>query len=111
MPRGIQSWDMGDGTLGCGRRADAFKLYLTWMHEGAQSFADRVDNAMENAQLLYELVLKRDNCIPVHKPEYANVCFWWLPSLDVMLSVVSKSIQMPATGCTTAKQLALHLQS
>jgi hypothetical protein len=82
-------WDLGDGTIGCGRRGDSLKLYLTWVLEGSDSFTKRVDHARENAKYLYTLLNSpipgaqvTGSFMPVlsQAPDFINTCFWYIPS-------------------------------
>ena len=81
MP-GYKPWDLGDGTIGCGRRGDSLKLYLTWVLEGSKSFTDRVDHSLTLARKLYHLVTANESFMAVMDPEFVNVCFWFVPLLD-----------------------------
>ena len=45
------SYDTGDKTIQCGRKVDAFKLWLMWKARGDDGFEELVDNAFDNAQL------------------------------------------------------------
>ncbi|KAJ3247162.1 hypothetical protein HDU77_008664 [Chytriomyces hyalinus] len=47
--------DMGDATIGCGRKADAVKLFICWTFHGTQGWARRVDKALENVDTLARL--------------------------------------------------------
>jgi glutamate/tyrosine decarboxylase-like PLP-dependent enzyme len=45
-------YDLGDATIGCGRRADALKLFLSWTFHGTKGWSDRVDQAFESTDYL-----------------------------------------------------------
>lgn len=86
---GFKAWDLGDGTIGCGRRGDSLKLYLTWVFEGSKGFTNRIDGALRRAHLLYHYVNSvpaslglQGSFYPVMEPEFINVCFWYLPPLE-----------------------------
>ncbi|KAJ3218314.1 hypothetical protein HDU67_006086 [Dinochytrium kinnereticum] len=50
-------YDIGDATLGCGRRADSLKLFLSWAFHGTQGWRERVERAFYNCQLLADLLI------------------------------------------------------
>ncbi|KAI3637192.1 hypothetical protein MIR68_004898 [Amoeboaphelidium protococcarum] len=99
LPSGMSSWDIGQNTLGCGRRADAFKLFLTWAYEGQSSFSQRVDLALANAKYLYTQLNNSDRgrfCgtfIPFVQPQFTNVTFWWVPSYDTLIKILPENIR------------------
>ncbi|KAJ1940564.1 Glutamate decarboxylase 2, partial [Kickxella alabastrina] len=43
------SWDFGDATMGCGRRPDAIKIWISWRYYGTKYFSDRVGRARQLA--------------------------------------------------------------
>ncbi|KAF9977428.1 hypothetical protein BGZ73_006055 [Actinomortierella ambigua] len=55
-----QSHDLGDGTLGCGRRSDAVKLFLGWKYYGRQGYQKRIEKSLSNVRRFVEL-LAQDN--------------------------------------------------
>ncbi|KAJ3334088.1 hypothetical protein HDU76_011612 [Blyttiomyces sp. JEL0837] len=46
--------DLGDATIGCGRRADSLKLFMTWSYYGTKEWAARVDLAFSRVTYLRE---------------------------------------------------------
>lgn len=44
-----ENLDLADGTMGCGRRADAVKLYLAWLYYGQEGFQKRIDYSYQMA--------------------------------------------------------------
>ncbi|KAJ1656663.1 Glutamate decarboxylase 2 [Dispira simplex] len=79
-------WDLGNGTLGCGRRPDAVKFFLAWKYFGTEGFDRRLAKALENAQYLANLVKFRGPRFRlVAEPASFNVCFWYLPDALVRL--------------------------
>lgn len=75
------SFDLADGTLGCGRRPDALKFYLSWYFYGSQGFSDRVDHSYAIANYFasqlaarpgFELVNRFDGQVPC-----LQVCFFY----------------------------------
>ncbi|KAF8986355.1 hypothetical protein BGZ46_005540 [Entomortierella lignicola] len=55
-----QSHDLGDGTLGCGRRSDAIKLFLSWKYYGKLGFQARIEKSLANVKRLVELLAQDD---------------------------------------------------
>lgn len=81
---GEENFDLADGTMGCGRRADSFKFYMTWLYYGYEGLAKRVDHAFDIAKDFvqkisqdkrFELVLGSDTDLP----QCLQVCFYYRP--------------------------------
>jgi len=76
--------DTGDKTIMCGRKPDAFKLWLSWKALGDAGLAHRVDRALDLAEHAARRVWERqaaDGALQmVHLPQFANVCFRVVPS-------------------------------
>lgn len=71
--------DLGDLSLQCGRRVDAFKLWFSWMALGDDGYARRVDRLFELAGKFRDLVDEGEGFHLVREPEGTNVCFRYLP--------------------------------
>ncbi|KAJ1856837.1 Glutamate decarboxylase 2 [Coemansia sp. RSA 1822] len=75
--------DVGDATLGCGRRPDAIKFWLMWRYYGTQYFTKRVAQARSTSLRLAELVRTRTSLLGrwvlVAEPASTCVCFWFVP--------------------------------
>jgi len=74
------SYDSGDKSIQCGRKIDAFKLWVQWKAYGSLGMAQRVESCFECALHL------RDRCrttpgfrLLIEEPECTNVCFWYIP--------------------------------
>ncbi|KAF9106028.1 hypothetical protein BGX29_010699 [Mortierella sp. GBA35] len=100
-----QSHDLGDGTLGCGRRSDAVKLFLGWKYYGRLGYKARIEKSLSNVKRFGELLAQdnfRDNRIQMLRlgsdhedllhqqnveegkpdktlPSLLQVCFWYRP--------------------------------
>lgn len=100
-----QSHDLGDGTLGCGRRSDAVKLFLGWKYYGRLGYQARIEKSLSNVTRFGELLAQdnfRGNRIQmlrlgcdhenlIHRreleegkrdktlPSLLQVCFWYRP--------------------------------
>ncbi|CAH1772709.1 unnamed protein product [Owenia fusiformis] len=74
------SYDTGDKTVQCGRKAEAFKLYLMWKAKGDKGFEMQIDKAFDNARYLTEKVRATEGFRPV-LPEFqcTNISFWYIP--------------------------------
>ncbi|KAF9166576.1 hypothetical protein DFQ26_007497 [Actinomortierella ambigua] len=55
-----QSHDLGDGTLGCGRRSDAVKLFLGWKYYGRLGYQKRIETSLNNVSRFVELLAQDD---------------------------------------------------
>ncbi|KAF9431716.1 hypothetical protein BGZ76_011788 [Entomortierella beljakovae] len=100
-----QSHDLGDGTLGCGRRPDAVKLFLGWKYYGKLGYQSRVEKSLSNVKRFME-ILTQDDCRGQRiqmlrldsdnddledgkeatggqrnrsQPRHLQVCFWYRP--------------------------------
>ncbi|KAG7261519.1 hypothetical protein CRUP_003358 [Coryphaenoides rupestris] len=54
------SYDTGDKSIQCGRKADAFRFWLMWKALGTGGLERRVDRALEMAKYLTEEIKKRE---------------------------------------------------
>ena len=74
--------DIGDKTIMCGRKGDAFKLWLSWQHRGDAGWAKEAERAealsawfeakvSDPSDPRFALALPRSGC---------NICFWVIPS-------------------------------
>ncbi|KAK6455783.1 glutamate decarboxylase 2 [Scheffersomyces xylosifermentans] len=79
-----ENYDLADGTMGCGRRADSFKFYMSWLYYGFEGFAARVDHAFEIAHYFVKQIVK-DNRFELvigdlqNLPQCLQVCFYYRP--------------------------------
>ncbi|NXO02273.1 GADL1 decarboxylase, partial [Rhinopomastus cyanomelas] len=73
------SYDTGDKSIQCSRRPDAFKFWLMWKALGTTGLEERVNRALALARYLVEEIKKREGFRLLLEPEYANVCFWYIP--------------------------------
>jgi glutamate decarboxylase len=80
-----ENFDLADGTMGCGRRADSFKFYMAWIYFGHNGFAKRVDHAFDIAKRFVELISadRRFELVlgsPENPPPCLQVCFYFRPA-------------------------------
>jgi len=72
--------DLGDRTIQCGRKSDAFKLWLTWKVRGDKGLAAIIDRSFYLAKFVQDLVLQSNGTFRlVHPAQCANVGFWYIP--------------------------------
>jgi len=78
-----KEFDLGDRTLNCGRRVDAFKLWVSWKVYGDEGFEHRVDHAFDQAQYITSKIKEKEKDKKFRllndNPESLNVCFWFIP--------------------------------
>ncbi|XP_039593100.1 acidic amino acid decarboxylase GADL1-like [Polypterus senegalus] len=73
------SCDTGDKSIQCSRRSDAFKFWFMWKAIGTRGLEGRVNRALALARYLAEEIKKKEGFRLLLEPEYANVCFWYIP--------------------------------
>lgn len=72
--------DVGDKTIQCGRKADAFKMWLMWKSLGDAGLAARVDHAFALAAHATRVIDASDGALVLaYPPSCTNVCFWYVP--------------------------------
>lgn len=76
-----ENYDLADGTMGCGRRPDAVKLYLGWHWFGSAGYGRRIDHAMSLSRYLAESIQSRPGYTLVSDfpPPFLQVCFYYSP--------------------------------
>lgn len=76
------NWDLADGTMGCGRRSDALKLYLGWQWYGTDGYGARIDRAFEMTQYLAKKVIDTPGffLISEYPPPCLQTCFFYNPN-------------------------------
>ncbi|KAK7084591.1 hypothetical protein SK128_014819, partial [Halocaridina rubra] len=73
------SYDTGDKSVQCGRKVDAFKLWVFMKLHGLETLEARVDDAFNTSRYFCEQVKKRPGFKLVCEPQCTNVCFWYIP--------------------------------
>ncbi|XP_068205119.1 cysteine sulfinic acid decarboxylase-like [Palaemon carinicauda] len=73
------SYDTGDKSIQCGRKVDAFKLWVFMKLHGLSDLESRVDQAFDLSRYLTERVKSRPGFRLVAEPQCTNVCFWYIP--------------------------------
>eukprot|EP00421_Protoceratium_reticulatum_P074832 CAMPEP_0168407072 /NCGR_PEP_ID=MMETSP0228-20121227/25974_1 /TAXON_ID=133427 /ORGANISM="Protoceratium reticulatum, Strain CCCM 535 (=CCMP 1889)" /LENGTH=556 /DNA_ID=CAMNT_0008420731 /DNA_START=15 /DNA_END=1683 /DNA_ORIENTATION=+ len=73
--------DIGDKTIQCGRKGDAFKVWLQWKALGDSGMRATIDRSFALAAFLASKI-KEDTTGSwqlVFEPSCTNVCFWYVP--------------------------------
>ncbi|KAG7309279.1 hypothetical protein JYU34_005219 [Plutella xylostella] len=74
-------YDTGDKSVQCGRKTDAFKLWVMWKARGDAGLGSLVDRTMHIAQHCLRAVSSRPGFRVVSQPLMCpNVCFWYIPA-------------------------------
>ncbi|KAG6448121.1 acidic amino acid decarboxylase GADL1 [Manduca sexta] len=74
------SYDTGDKSIQCGRKIDAFKLWMIWKARGDLGLSQLLDNVMSIAQFCQQAIAKRPGFrLVVDSLQCPNVCFWYIP--------------------------------
>ncbi|XP_028156365.1 glutamate decarboxylase 1-like isoform X2 [Ostrinia furnacalis] len=74
------SYDTGDKSLQCGRKIDAFKLWMMWKARGDAGLSSLCDHTMEIARFCLQTVAKKPGFRLVGDDlQCPNVCFWYIP--------------------------------
>jgi glutamate/tyrosine decarboxylase-like PLP-dependent enzyme len=69
------SFDLGQSSLQCGRKVDAFKLWLMWKTLGDHGFETRIDKLFSLQQHAVSLIKKNPLFQLTEKPSFLNICF------------------------------------
>ncbi|KAK9450904.1 pyridoxal phosphate-dependent transferase [Limtongia smithiae] len=77
-----EDFDIGDSTMGCGRRSDALKLFLGWRWYGTEGYAQRVDTAFDTTAYLANLIAERPgfHLVSSNPPPCLQTCFYYSPN-------------------------------
>ncbi|CAG8545401.1 6951_t:CDS:2 [Diversispora eburnea] len=72
--------DIGEGTVGCGRKPDAVKLFIGWKIFGIEGYQKRIEHAfIMSKHLLRRLKNHKRFRMVLEEPENLQVCFWYIP--------------------------------
>ncbi|XP_049884804.1 cysteine sulfinic acid decarboxylase-like [Pectinophora gossypiella] len=75
------TYDTGDKSVQCGRKIDAFKLWMTWKARGDAGLAALTERVMETAQFCLQAVALRPGFrLVATSLQCPNVCFWYIPA-------------------------------
>ncbi|XP_017769157.1 PREDICTED: glutamate decarboxylase 1 [Nicrophorus vespilloides] len=74
------AYDTGNKSIQCGRKVDAFKLWVMWKARGDEGFKERVDHLMDCARYFKESIDGREGFrLVLQQFESSNVCFYYIP--------------------------------
>ncbi|KAK6464645.1 glutamate decarboxylase 2 [Scheffersomyces coipomensis] len=75
-----ENYDLADGTMGCGRRADSFKFYMAWLYYGYEGFQKRINHAFKIVEY-FVTQIKQDSRFKliIDDPQCFQVCFYYKP--------------------------------
>ncbi|XP_059051634.1 cysteine sulfinic acid decarboxylase [Achroia grisella] len=75
------SYDTGDKSVQCGRKIDAFKLWMMWKARGDAGLCHLTDHVMNIAEFCMQSVATRPGFRLVSEVlQCPNVCFWYIPN-------------------------------
>nr|BAG48266.1 glutamic acid decarboxylase [Dugesia japonica] len=73
-------YDTGDKSIQCGRRNDVFKLWLMWRSKGDEGFQNQINELFILKDYLCKIIKEKNGFeMVIEKPEYLNICFWYIP--------------------------------
>uniref|UniRef100_A0A336MMD0 CSON003636 protein n=1 Tax=Culicoides sonorensis TaxID=179676 RepID=A0A336MMD0_CULSO len=73
-------YDTGDKSVQCGKKVDAFKLWLILKARGLDAFEEITVNIFESAKYLSDLIKSRDGFrLVVDNQASPSICFWYIP--------------------------------
>jgi sulfinoalanine decarboxylase len=67
--------DLGNMSIQCGRRVDAFKVWAAWKYYGAKGLEKRIDHLFAMAKHAAKIIKEDPNLELFRAPESVNVCF------------------------------------
>lgn len=74
------SYDTGDKSVQCGRKVDAFKIWLMFKARGTNGLQTLVDNAFDCARYFTEEIRNRPGFrLLLDEYQYTNISFWYIP--------------------------------
>ena len=77
------SYNLGQNSIQCGRRADALKVWLSWKAFGSQGFEGKVDRLQAIKQGCVDAIDASTHLHMVGPAPYLNVLFQFLPAIDM----------------------------
>ncbi|KAI8870058.1 PLP-dependent transferase [Ramicandelaber brevisporus] len=96
---GANPYDLGDGTLGCGRRPESVKMFMAWKYYGTNGLTKHVDLLRTHALFLdSQIRIRSPRLLKVLdiEPELLNVCFWYVPAS--LRHIAASSISTNSNG-------------
>lgn len=79
--KGLDSYDIGNYSIQCGRKVDSISLWLQWKLNGSEAFQNKIHELLELKNHFCELLRSQPEKYELrHDPSYLNICFRVLPS-------------------------------
>lgn len=72
-------YDIGDKTIQCGRKPDAYKLWLVWKNTGDAGWRKHIEYAYHLTRYTQKKIDENKSFVMVINNQCTNVCFWYLP--------------------------------
>lgn len=76
------SYDTGNKSVQCGRKVDAFKLWLMLKARGYGSYGRLLDYALDISKVFVDKLRQRESRgfrLVIDEFQYTNICFWYIP--------------------------------
>jgi glutamate decarboxylase len=91
----VETMDLADLTLQCGRRGDSLKMFLSWQYYGTKGYGERINNAYSVARYFAELVAKDRNLVLVSEqtPPCLQVCFCYAPGGETLFGEAENQLR------------------
>jgi len=77
------TYNLGQKSIQCGRRADALKVWLSWKAVGSKGFADKVNRLQELKRRCVEAINTSDCLYMIGPAVYLNVLFQYRPTTSM----------------------------
>lgn len=89
----LMEYDLGRFSLQCGRRVDAFKLWLAWDYYGDKGWNKRINQLFETAEKVTNYIKSQNDLELVVEPRSININFRTISALDVDLDKFNLAIR------------------
>jgi len=89
----LMEYDLGRFSLQCGRRVDAFKLWLAWDYYGDKGMNDRINKLFDTAKEVTDYIKSNEDLELVVEPRSININFRTLSKLEVDLDKFNLAIR------------------
>lgn len=107
-----KSWDQGQRSFMCSRRADALKLWVALQRYGADALGDLYDYFCALARFMFEEIAERADFVALHEPECNILCFRYVgggrlndDALDALNRELRERYNQSGEGWITATNL------
>ncbi|WFD41202.1 glutamate decarboxylase [Malassezia japonica] len=106
-PQKTRITDMAAKTLGCGRRGEALKLYLTWRKYGTRALGEHIDQGLRLAQDVLARIRTSPalEVGPLAEPLFLQICF--RPRTTISPASAANGVHTPYASGSAATR-AVH---